>query len=86
MFDPSSAFDPAACSCEEHECANVGVRDYHHAGGGCLDCDCTSGHVPVAAPSPAPTVKRATLWDGVADTFQTEAEMNGFRATQGRLL
>lgn len=32
------------------------------------------------------TVKRATLWDGVTDTHQTEAELNGWRATQGALL
>lgn len=34
----------------------------------------------------AATVKRASLWDGVQDTHQTEAELNGFRATQGALL
>lgn len=34
----------------------------------------------------AATVKRATLWNGVVDTFQTEAELNGFRASQGMLL
>lgn len=33
-----------------------------------------------------PTVKRASLWDGVVDTFATEAELNGFRPSQGGLL
>ena len=32
------------------------------------------------------TVKRSTLWDGIEDTYQTEAEINGFRAEQGTLL
>lgn len=35
---------------------------------------------------PYPTVKRATLFDGVADSFQTEAELNGHRPAQGRML
>lgn len=34
----------------------------------------------------AESVKRATLFDGVVDSYQTEAELNGFRATQGALL
>ena len=32
------------------------------------------------------TIKRADLWGNVTDTHQTEAELNGFRATQGALL
>ena len=32
------------------------------------------------------TVKRADLWGNVTDTHQTEAELNGFRASQGALL
>lgn len=40
---------------------------------------------PVRVP-PVETVKRATLFDGVLDSFQTEAELNGHRATQGKLL
>lgn len=35
---------------------------------------------------PEATVKRATLWDGVSDTYQTETELNGLRASQGALL
>lgn len=34
----------------------------------------------------APTVKRVTLFDGVVDTFATEAELNGWRPSQGRML
>ena len=43
------------------------------------ECRDTMSRRPVA------TVKRATLWDGVEDTYQTEAELNGFRARQGAL-
>lgn len=32
------------------------------------------------------TVKRASLWGGVQDTYRTEAELNGFRPSQGALL
>ena len=32
------------------------------------------------------TVRRATLFDGVLDTFQTETELNGWRPSQGRML
>ena len=32
------------------------------------------------------TVKRASLWDGVQDTYRTESELNGFRPTQGALI
>jgi hypothetical protein len=32
------------------------------------------------------TVKRPDLWGAVNDTFQTEAELNGIRDSQGRLL
>lgn len=32
------------------------------------------------------TVKRASLWDGVLDTYQTEGELNGWRPKQGALL
>ena len=32
------------------------------------------------------TVKHADLWGNVMDTHQTEAELNGFRASQGALL
>lgn len=37
-------------------------------------------------PQEPPTVKRATLWDGVHDTHQTERELNGWREQQGKLL
>ena len=40
-------------------------------------------------PSPAPTeatVKRVDLYGNVVDTHQTEAELNGFRPSQGRML
>lgn len=44
-------------------------------------------HVPPFAIGPrASTVKRVDLWGAVTDTHQTEAELNGFRATQGALL
>lgn len=33
-----------------------------------------------------PTVKRATLFDGVLDSFRTETELNGFKVKQGALL
>lgn len=33
-----------------------------------------------------PTVKRATLWDGIVDTFATEGELNGWKPSQGALL
>ena len=36
-------------------------------------------------PQPS-TVKRADLFGNVIDTFRTEAEMNGHRATQGRMI
>lgn len=32
------------------------------------------------------TVRMATLWDGVIDTFKTESELNGWKPTQGVLL
>jgi len=32
------------------------------------------------------TVKRASLWDGVLDTYATETELNGFRPSQGAFL
>ncbi len=32
------------------------------------------------------TVKRVDLFGNVTDTFQTEAELNGHKATQGRLI
>ena len=41
---------------------------------------------PMCGDQAEETVQRATLWDGVIDTHQTEAELNGFRATQGALL
>lgn len=34
----------------------------------------------------AMTIKRADLWGNITDTHQTEAELNGFRASQGALL
>lgn len=39
-------------------------------------------------PSPAPTetVKRADLFGNITDTHRTEAELNGFRPTQGKML
>lgn len=37
-------------------------------------------------PFAAATVKRATLFDGVTDTYQTESELNGYRPSQGALL
>lgn len=42
---------------------------------------------PPAAPREAPaTVQRVDLWGNLIDTHQTEAELNGFRPTQGRML
>lgn len=39
------------------------------------------------APKPnAATVKRATLFDGVIDTYSTESELNGYKPTQGRMI
>ena len=32
------------------------------------------------------TVKRATLFDGVIDSYRTESELNGWKPTQGALL
>ena len=32
------------------------------------------------------TVKRVDIFGTVIDTYQTEAELNGFRAKQGRLI
>lgn len=37
---------------------------------------------PATAPA---TVKRADLFGAVTDTYQTEGELNGWRATQARL-
>ena len=34
----------------------------------------------------AMTIKRADLWGNVIDTFATETELNGWRASQGALL
>ena len=45
--------------------------------------------LPDAYPYPAlptRTVKRADLFGAVTDTFATEAELNGFRPTQGAFL
>ena len=47
--------------------------------------NCGSCDLDIAPYQPA-TVKRATLFDGVVDTFQTEAELNGWRPSQGRML
>lgn len=54
-------------------------------------CWCTDGvppHPPHAFDTvpPEPTVKRATLFDGVVDTYQTETELNGWKPRQGALL
>lgn len=32
------------------------------------------------------TIKRIPLWGNVLDTYRTEAELNGFRPEQGRML
>lgn len=39
-----------------------------------------------STPASTATVKRADLFGNVIDTHQTEAELNGFRPTQGALL
>ncbi len=40
---------------------------------------------PQAQSGPPKTVKQARLFGGTDDTFRTEAEFNGYRATQGAL-
>jgi hypothetical protein len=52
----------------------------------CLHQPCAAARVAIKRAQRLATVKRATLFDGVVDTFQTEAELNGFRDSQGRLL
>jgi len=42
--------------------------------------------LPEAVPAGGTTVKRPDLFGNVHDTYQTEAELNGFRPTQGDLL
>lgn len=32
------------------------------------------------------TIQRASLWDGVIETYATETELNGWRPAQGRML
>jgi hypothetical protein len=46
------------------------------------ECGCDPNNVPTGVP----TVKRADLFGNVVDTHKTEAELNGFRATQGKLV
>ncbi|MGD9934802.1 MAG: hypothetical protein AB7T37_13955 [Dehalococcoidia bacterium] len=75
--------DPVSCHCG----APGAPR-----GNGCDDvCDrCLTLWLDAGEPQMCPcqpaTVHRATLWDGVVDTFQTEAELNGYRPAQGALL
>lgn len=68
---------------EDHVCRLCGHHlAYHRQAmpvGACIDCECPGYAIPE-------TVKRASLWDGIIETYQTETEMNGFRATQGALL
>jgi hypothetical protein len=47
--------------------------------------NCGSYDVDIA-PHRSATIKRPDLWGAVNDTFQTEAELNGIRDSQGRLL
>lgn len=50
-------------------------------------CGCTNARChPGQSPAEGPTVKRASLWDGVVDTHATETELNGWRPSQGVLL
>ena len=59
------------------------------AAGKCPDCHsaAVTKYLKWANQCPSgQTVKRATLFDGVLDTYQTETELNGFRETQGALL
>ena len=71
---------------QPHECrakAPAQIRetlDYGTFGTAAHHADCNDCFPPPE------TVKRATLFDGVIDSFQTEAELNGHRATQGKLL
>lgn len=60
------------------------AETYQHPCQFAKGCRCWRGEI--CAPGKVATVKRATLFDGVVDTFQTEAELNGFRASQGMLL
>lgn len=84
--------DPTDCprGCGHHATAE-------HKNGVCIWCDC--GHdeamaalPPIEAPSvqvpvtiEAPTVARVALDGTVTDTQATEAELNGWRASQGAL-
>jgi len=52
----------------------------------CAECGEPMSVAPGRACKPAATVKRATLFDGIVDTYQTETELNGFRPTQGAML
>ena len=53
------------------------------------DCRCPDGdgaeHRPGCPDYTPPTVMRASLFDGTRDTYQTEAEINGYREEQGAL-
>jgi len=56
------------------------IHEFYHA-----DPNCHTSHSNSPRCEP-PTVKRATLFDGVVDTYRIETELNGFVATQGALL
>lgn len=62
---------------------------YHRHPSGCLDCECTwwnrADYPEWVAPAEE-TVKRAALWGGCVETYRTETEINGWRATQGLLM
>lgn len=82
------------------------LPEYHHANGGCIDCDCEEGAeaLPAIARKAVDrliesfvvdcdlerptsiTVKRPDLFGGLHDTYQTETELNGWKASQGALL
>ncbi len=67
------------------ECQTCGHHPfYHRHPSGCLDCECT-WHWVATTEARTETVKRASLWHGVQDTYRTESELNGFRPTQGAL-
>ena len=86
---PEPAFNPNCGRCG----ADIAADPFHACA---TMCDCGRGPILQGNGTPdvcatcymaeTATVKRASLFDGVIDTYQTETELNGHRATQGALL
>ena len=56
----------------------------HYAPGHCRDCNDETARRDAEADRP--TVKRPDLFGNVIDSYRTESELNGWKATQGALL